>query len=264
MQDYYPAAYLPYKSAIEDERWALMRWVRRRNIRRYRRVVEQFSRRVPGRVLDIGCSTGIFLAEMRDAGWEVCGVDPSPIAVTYARQRFGLEVFERRFLDVNLAAGQFTVVTLWDVLEHTFDPLETLRAVHRLLETDGIVVMALPSYESWDRLIFGRYWIGYDAPRHLYVFPRDVLRDILTHAGFDVVRMRCAFGGYHTFIASLRLWINQHVHHQVVRRALLGLLNVPGLRIPFSPLGVVADRLGRGNKLEIIARKVKSVSAVSL
>ncbi len=259
MGRYYPITYLPYKSAIEDERWALMRWVRRRNIRRYRHVVEQFSPRVPGRVLDVGCSTGIFLAEMRDACWEPYGVDPSPIAVVYARRRFGLEVFEGRLLDAGLTEGQFAAATLWDVLEHTFNPLETLRIVHRLLEVDGIVVMAIPHYESWDRMIFGQYWIGYDAPRHLYVFPRDVLRDMLARVGFEIVRMRCAFGGYYTFVASLRLWINQHVHWQPVRTLLLRLFDIPGLRYLFSPLAAVADLLGQGNKLEVIARKVEPV-----
>lgn len=257
MERYYPAAYSPYKSAIEDERWSLMRRVRRRNIRRYCRAVEQFSSRVPGRVLDVGCSTGIFLAEMRDAGWETYGVDLSPIAIAYARERFELEVFEGRLTDADLTAGQFTAATLWDVLEHTFNPVETLQTIHRLLEVNGIVVIAVPHYESWDRLIFGRHWIGYDAPRHLYVFPRDVLRDMLVRIGFDVVHIRCAFGGYYTFTASLRLWINQHVRHQPVRRLWLRLLDVPGLRLPFTPITAIADRLGRGNKLTIVARKVE-------
>ncbi len=255
MDRYYPAAYLPYKSAIEDERWALMRRVRRYNIRQRRRAVEQFSPRVPGRVLDVGCSTGIFLAEMRDAGWETNGVDLSPIAIAYARERFGLDAFEGRLTDADLPDGQFSAATLWDVLEHTFDPLETLQSIHRLLEVNGIVVIAVPHYESWDRQLFGRHWIGYDAPRHLHVFSRDVLRDMLARAGFDVVRAECAFGGYYTFSASLRLWIKQQVRHQGARKIWLRLLDVPGLRLPFIPLTAIVDRLGRGNKLTVVARK---------
>lgn len=255
MDRYYPDTYLPYKSAIEDERWSLMRWVRRRNIRQYRRAVERFSPRVPGRVLDVGCSTGIFLAEMRDAGWETYGVDTSLIAIAYARERFGLDAFEGRLTDADLPDDQFTAATLWDVLEHTFDPLETLQTIHRLLEMNGIVVIAVPHYESWDRQLFGRYWIGYDAPRHLHAFSRDVLRDALIRAGFDVVSMQCAFGGYYTFTASLRLWINQRVRHQTARKLWLRLLNVPGMRLPFVPITAVADRLGRGNKLTVVARK---------
>ncbi|MCP4535529.1 MAG: class I SAM-dependent methyltransferase [Chloroflexi bacterium] len=255
MDHYYPADYLPYKSAIEDERWALMRWVRRYNIRQRRRAVERFSRHVPRRVLDVGCSTGIFLAEMRDAGWETYGVDISPIAIAYARERFGLDAFEGLLADADLPAGQFTAVTLWDVLEHTFDPLETLQTIHRLLKADGIVVIAVPHYESWDRQLFGRYWIGYDAPRHLHVFSRDILRDMLDRAGFDVVHAQCAFGGYYTFTASLRLWINQRVRHQTARKLWLCLLSIPGMRLPFMPITAIADRLGRGSKLTIVARK---------
>ena len=256
MGDYYPAAYLPYKSAIEDERWALMRWMRRRNIRQYRRAVEEFSPRVPGRVLDVGCSTGIFMAEMRDAGWETNGVDLSPVAIKYARERFGLDAFEGRLADADLPDGQFSAATLWDVLEHTYNPVETLQTIHRLLEANGIVVIAVPHYEGWDRQLFGRCWIGYDAPRHLHVFSRAVLGDMLARAGFEVVRAQCAFGGYYTFTASLRLWINQHVRRQAARKLWFRLLNVPGLRIPFMPITAIADRLGRGNKLMVVAHKV--------
>jgi len=262
MSRYYPATYLPYKSAIEDEQWTLMRWVRRRNIRRYRQVVEELSPRVPGRILDVGCSTGIFLAEMRNADWETYGIDPSPVAVAYARQRFGLEVFEGPLSEADLATERFTVVTMWDVLEHTFNPLKILKSIHQLLETEGIVVITIPSYESWDRLLFGRYWIGYDAPRHLYVFPREVLQSMLTHVGFEIVHLRCAFGGYYTFIASLRLWINQHIRNPFMRNIWFQLLNVPGLRLPFFPVTTVAGWLGKGNKLEVVARKIKPIQIV--
>jgi 2-polyprenyl-3-methyl-5-hydroxy-6-metoxy-1,4-benzoquinol methylase len=263
MARYYPTAYLPYKSAIEDERWALMRWARRRNIRRYCSVIEQFSPRAPGRVLDIGCSTGIFLAEMRNAGWEPYGIDLSPTAVVYARRRFGLPVFEGQLSDANLAAGRFTAATLWDVLEHTFNPLDILQTVHRLLEMDGIIAITVPHYESWDRLFFGQYWIGYDAPRHLYVFPREALSDMLVQTGFEIVHTRCAFGGYFTSVASLRLWLNQHLRQPAAYELLSRLISVPGIRFLFSPWDTLVDRLGRGNKLEVIARKVEPASKAS-
>jgi SAM-dependent methyltransferase len=193
---------------------------------------------------------------MRDAGWEATGIDLSPTAIAYARQRFGLQVFEGQLADAGLAAEQFTAATLWDVLEHTFNPLETLQTLHRLLETDGIVVITVPHYESWDRLIFGRQWIGYDAPRHLYVFTRTSLCSILRQAGFEVESMRCAFGGYFTTVASLRLWFNAHVRTPVLREALYRLISIHGVRFLFSPWDLLVDKMGRGNKLEVIGRKV--------
>jgi len=250
---FYPTEYLPYKLDIEDERWRLMRWVRRRNIRKYRQVVEKFSARVPGRVLDIGCSTGIFLAEMKEAGWDAYGVELNPNAAEYARSHFGLDVSIGTLEEADLDKDTFTAVTFWDVLEHTRDPQETLCRVHTLLNNKGILIMTVPNYDSWDRHLFKRYWVGYDAPRHFYVFPRPVLSRLLSQAGFEVLRMRCAFGGYHTTAASVRLWLSQV--SPLLRTLIISLLEIPMMRLPFLPFEIITDALNVGGKLEVVARK---------
>jgi len=253
---YYPPEYSPYRGAIQDERFFLVRWARRRTILRRCRVVEQVSPRVPGRILDVGCSTGIFLDAMREGGWETQGIDLSPQAVEYARQRLGLQVFQGQLLEAQLPPNFFDVVTLWDVLEHTFDPLETLREVNRLLVEGGIVELTLPHWESFDRRLFGREWIGYDCPRHLFIFSRPVLRNLLEKSGFYLVQARCDFGGYATFIASLRLWLNQRILLPRVRQFIVKLLDLPGVRHPFAPFFKLVDWLGWGGSLLVIARKV--------
>jgi len=252
---FYPAEYVPYKTAIEDEGWGLMRWMRRRNIAKYRHVVEDFSARVPGHILDVGCSTGIFLAEMREAGWDTHGVELNAAAAKYARRRFELDVAVGSLNGTELPYGAFTAVTFWDVLEHTADPQGTLRKTHTLLGKDGIVVITVPNYDSWDRRVFGRYWIGYDAPRHFYVFPESVLTKMLVRAGFEVLDVRCAFGGYHTTVASLRLWLTRSACPRL-RRLLLRLIDLPGMRLPFLPLERVVDVFGVGGKQQVVARKV--------
>jgi SAM-dependent methyltransferase len=251
---FYPAEYVPYKAAIEDEGWWLMRWMRRRNIGKYRRVVEDYSTRFPGRVLDVGCSTGVFLAEMRRAGWDAYGVELNAAAAEYARRRFALDVLVGSLDSTELLCGDLTAVTFWDVLEHTADPQGTLSRVHALLEKDGVVVITVPNYDSWDRHVFGRYWIGYDAPRHFYVFPRSVLERMLVRAGFEVLDMRCAFGGYYTTVASLRLWLMRNARPSL-RRFFLRLIDFPGMRLPFYPLERATDVLGVGGKLLVVARK---------
>jgi SAM-dependent methyltransferase len=251
---FYPAEYLPYKKAIEDERWKLMRWMRRRNISKYRRVIEDYAAHVPGVVLDVGCSTGIFLSEMQRRGWKAYGVELSPSAAEYANTHFGLNVLPGTLDDMEILDKTLTAVTFWDVLEHIPDPQGTLSRVHGLLEDNGIVVITVPNTSSWDRSLFGRYWIGYDAPRHFNVFPKPVLTELLVAAGFEVLRARCAFGGYYTTVASLRLWANQRMSVPF-RKWLMRAIDVPGVRLPFYPLEVITDALGVGGKLEVVARK---------
>src|SRR5207249_2479651 len=45
-----------------------------------------------GKLLEIGCGGGSFLAGMRDLGWEVEGIDFDPVAVDHARRQYGLDV----------------------------------------------------------------------------------------------------------------------------------------------------------------------------
>lgn len=255
MAGYYPQDYRPYKRAIADERWAPMRWMRGRNIRRRRRAAERHAPRIPGRVLDVGCSTGIFLAEMQSAGWQGTGVEVNEPAATYARERFGLEVMNGTLEQANLPVGTFDVITFWDVLEHTHDPLAALRRAHGLLRPGGVVIATVPNHHSLDRKLFGPTWIGFDAPRHLTVLAPGTLRRMFKRAGLNVVTLRCDFGGFFSFAASLRHWANSALPWAGVRRALTALTDLPGLRLPLEPLFAVVDKTGWGSELIVVARK---------
>jgi SAM-dependent methyltransferase len=255
MAAYYPRDYRPYKRAIADERWALMRWMRQRNIRRRRRAAERHAHRVPGQVLDVGCSTGIFLAEMEDAGWRGTGIETNQSAAAYARERLGLEVLGETLEQAELPGGSFDLITFWDVLEHMHDPLATLSHVHDLLQPGGIVVATVPNYRSLDRKLFGSAWIGFDAPRHLTVFAPDTLRRLLEQAGLDIVVLRCDFGGFFSFVASLRHWANATLPWPSMRKVLASATELPGLRLPTEPFFAVIDRTGWGSELAVVARK---------
>ncbi len=158
-----------------------------------------------------------------------------------------------------MEAEKFAVATLWDVLEHTYNPLQTLRMLNTLLVPGGTVVLTVPHWESWDRQFFGRYWIGYDAPRHLSVFTRETLRKMLNQAGYDIVAMKCAFGGYFTTLPSIKHWANAHIGSIKARHRLFRLLSIPGLRYFVLPYDTASDLLGRGNKLCVVGRKSRSV-----
>jgi 2-polyprenyl-3-methyl-5-hydroxy-6-metoxy-1,4-benzoquinol methylase len=99
-----------------------------------------------GRLVDVGCATGFFLDEAREAGWKVAGVDCSPWARSMAARQLGLETFESLTEARENAAAPFQAVTLFQVLEHLADPAEALREVAAALEPGGTLVV-----ETWDR-----------------------------------------------------------------------------------------------------------------
>ncbi len=122
IQNYYLPDYHPYSMAVEDDPLLVSRLLRRYDQHKRYRAVERHIR-VPGKILDIGCSTGLFLHSMQQHGWTTYGVEPSAYAANYAVQRFGLDVRQMVLEEAKFEANFFDVVSLWDVFEHLYDPI---------------------------------------------------------------------------------------------------------------------------------------------
>lgn len=253
ISSFYPENYQNYRPAVEDERFWIMRLARRSNLARRRKIVESFSGLHTGCILDVGCSTGLFLHEMALAGWEASGVEPAGPAAAYARRRFGLDVFQGMLLQSPYPPGTFDVITFWDVLEHTFSPAEELRRVAELLKPGGWVAINIPNYDSPEREWFGPLWNGYDPPRHFYVFTRETLSVFLKNAGFTNLAWVCFMPSYFSFIISLDKWLKEHSPRLAGPAKFF--LNVPGVRFLFEPYFSLLNWRKRGGVIAVFAQK---------
>lgn len=250
--DYYPSHYAAYRGAIDRERSPLMRWKRRRNLLPSVNAVSAYFAQ-PGTLLDVGCATGNYLAEMRRRGWQVHGVEIQPEAAAYAREALQLDVFTGDLLDAPFAAGSFDAITLWDVLEHTHNPLAILRATRRLLKPGGIVAFSIPDLQSADAALFGNYWIGFDAPRHLYLFEDETMALLLQEANLRYLGRDHFLGTYHTWVASLHTWLNARMAAGAARETLLRLAYLPFLAPLAAPLFGLLNRRGKGSVVTLFA-----------
>ena len=250
---YYTPDYTPYRSAIEDERSWLMRTIRKGKLVKRCKLVEKYSGLKTGRILDVGCSTGLFLHEMAQAGWETCGVELTPDVAEYARTRFGLDVFTGMLSEASFPPQSFDVISFWDVLEHTFSPAAELARASQLLKPDGLLAINIPNYHCPDRQLFGPHWVGYDPPRHLYVFTRATLTALLHKTRFRPVQWLCFMSSYYSFIISLETWLTNHAPRltKPVSRA----ANFPGVRYLFEPYFTLMNLLQHGGVIAVFARK---------
>ena len=253
MAAYYPPEYECYRMAIEDERFQIMRWMRQGKLARRRRLVERYSGQRTGRLLDVGCATGLFLHEMAESGWQVAGIEPAASAVEYARRRFSLDVFQGMLQDAPYAPGSFDVVTLWDVLEHTFSPSDNLAYAARLLRPGGLLALTVPNWHCLDRWLFGRCWLGLDPPRHLYVFTDQTLNTMLSQAGFSVLSREFFVSGYFSFVLSLERWLE--TLSPQLSRTFRWVSGLPGMRFPFEPWFMIGNLLGKGSTVSVFSRK---------
>jgi SAM-dependent methyltransferase len=141
----------------------------------------------PGRLVEVGCSFGLFLDEARRRGWAPVGVDVSPYAAKQARDALGLDVRLGRVEDLELPDGGFDAAYLSETVEHLADPLRTLRRLAALLREDGLVVVGTGNVGSLAARVRGERW-GYYMPGHLQYFSIASLRRALVAAGFGAVR----------------------------------------------------------------------------
>ncbi len=204
---YYPAEYEPFTRYDHPMSWFARQGYRVSMNKKYRIAGTGIK---PGKLLDVGCGSGDFLAWMKTHGWDVYGLDLSPVAVAAARKR-GLEIFHGQLMDALYPPSNFDVITMWDVLEHVHDPYAHLKCVEHLLKPGGRFTVTLPNPDGLDFRVFGRLWTGLDVPRHLYVYSRKPLTALLEKAGLVVVSSRCITGGQRVSTWSIEWLIDERV-----------------------------------------------------
>ncbi|MGC9468022.1 MAG: class I SAM-dependent methyltransferase [Anaerolineae bacterium] len=172
-------------SAVKDPLYVAERAGRILTFEHHLKPMEQFTGPAQGRrLLDVGAYTGIFVEIAAKHGWDAWGVEPSAWAVEEGRQQ-GLQMLLGTLEDVDIPANSYSVVTMWDVIEHVAEPLETLQAAWRVLEPDGYLVVHTMDLDSALARLMGRRWPWF-MEMHLTYFTRTTLRKMLDKAGFSV------------------------------------------------------------------------------
>ena len=134
-------------------------------------------------LLDVGCGNGDFLRQVQQLGWHAVGLESDPRAYSVAAER-KLNVVKGSVPDTGLPPDSFDAVTLNHVIEHVHDPRRVLSELFRLVRPGGRVILTTPNWRSYGAKLFGRWWRGFEPPRHLVLFTPDSLSAAITNAGF--------------------------------------------------------------------------------
>ena len=144
----------------------------------------------PGKVLDVGCGNGAFMAAMQDRGYSVQGIDVSHSGVEHCRG-LGLDAVCADFLSHDFGTT-FDIITMWDVLEHLREPEAFLTRAWSLLAPGGVLVLKVPGFERMAfpliRLDARFAHIILSAPGHVQYFNRRSLGALLARCGMHDVR----------------------------------------------------------------------------
>jgi len=143
----------------------------------------------PGRLLEVGCGDGAFLAAAQARGYEVMGIEPHPERARRVQEQLAIKV-EQSFLENNtLPEKSFAVVYHCDLLAHLPDPRESLCAMTALLQPGGVLCFEVGLLggisPSWYRLI-GQLDLG----DHLWFFSDRSLKLLLSQAGLHIEKIQ--------------------------------------------------------------------------
>ena len=255
LKDYYPENYISYAPLISQVPSWWKRLDRRYGMKKRVRAIKRV--RATGNLLEVGCGTGIFLEEAsRSNCWSLVGIEPNEKAAHYARTHLELPIHQGLFSEFSLPPDHFDIITLWNVLEHMDKPFREIRHAHDLLKKGGWLVFSIPNLESLGASLFGSYWLGYDLPRHLYLFPKKTLKHLLEGIGFNLVDIRCLAGSHAAYSLSLEFWSQDWPKHLFpLRPIFLKSFNSMVVRLGLGPFIWLIDWLLLSCNVTIFAQK---------
>lgn len=158
-----------------------------------------------GRLLDIGTGRGELLRVAVQAGWAATGIEPSSSFAEYAARYSGAKIVREPVERCGFDEGSFDVVILGAVLEHLYNPDETVREIARILRDGGVLFVDVPNEEGLYFRVGNLYqklrrrdWVVNTAPTfspfHLFGFGPRSLRALLSKHGLRPTDWR-VYGG---------------------------------------------------------------------
>jgi SAM-dependent methyltransferase len=160
----------------------------------------EFFRGKKGKLLDVGCSDGNFLAWAKAAGYEVYGLDVDEAALQHARKvtpnvwNMSLDDFTKYAAEHQL---QFDTITLFEILEHQPDPQKVLGQVFQLLLPGGWIAGTVPNRERLIKTGRHRWLLLWDFPPHHFLwFNKSAATDALRKAHFQDIHIKIRENGY--------------------------------------------------------------------
>lgn len=198
---------------------------------RFLRALARFGQ--PGRLIDVGCGAGSFLAEARQQGYAVVGQEVADFFAEYGRSHHNLSILIGELEDLDLADHSFDVATAFDVIEHHPYPKQMLQEMHRLLRPGGRIMISTHDIGNLFARWYGAKWRYINPIGHLTYFNRQTLTRMLQETGFHVIYV----GGIHTVDGSrgaeMRNWVVQFVRVILLRALILGIYKPLANRLPW-------------------------------
>lgn len=227
----------------EDSVFASQSEGREKTFRRCLKYLEKFTKE-RGTLLDVGTANGSFVYVAKQAGWSVYACEMSKYLCAWARDHYQIKVQQGTIHKQNYPTDFFSLLTLFDVIEHTTSPMDTLSECNRVMKDGAILAVNFPDLDSWVAQIMKRRWVLLLSV-HLYYFNKRTITKMLEKNGFEIISIKP-----HWQSLSLKYLVKRMKEHSKI----LHLLGKIFVKLTFT--GNLQVKYNIGQSLAI-AKKVK-------
>jgi len=170
-------------------------------------------------VLDYGTATGEFLQYMTQKSFKVSGIEPNETARREANKKLNSQVR----VSIEEIQDRFDIITLWHVLEHVQNLDELIEQLKKKLNSDGILLIAVPNFKSFDAKHYKKYWAAYDLPRHIWHFSPQSIRKLFKKHQCRIIGEQALY--FDSFYVSLLSEQYRSGHKNIIKGFYNGLIS---------------------------------------
>lgn len=203
--------------------------------------IEKYSSK--GNILDIGCSSGIFLDIARERTWKTWGVELNVQEYSMACKR-GHQVYNQLLGKIKFET-RFNAITLWDVFEHIKDGAFYLNMMKKMLFEKGVIFLQIPSADALAARILQEKCNMFDGLEHVNLYGVNTIKQLADKCGLKILDIR-------TVISEIGVINNYLNYEDPYLGSVDNKTNIPGL-IDETQLN---ERL-MGYKLQVVLGEMK-------
>lgn len=152
-------------------------------------------------VMDIGCGTGRTILKLANSGFtNVQGIDPyleNDIVHNIKNQK--VHIWKKEASEVH---EKYDIITLTNVMEHLPNPHDAFESFSNMMHDKSTLIMYLPvmSNFTWEHYGIKQHQL-WDAPRHLFIYSIDALRQVAAAHGLELTKCKSHF--YYRILADV-------------------------------------------------------------
>lgn len=171
-----------------------------------------------GKILDIGCTNGIFSEILIKKGFNCFGLEIMDQAIKEAEKK-GLRVRKGSFLDkFPFNSNMFDIVFAGDTIEHTIDDGAFLKEIHRVLKKDGLMILTTANLVSLGNrllILLGKLPRFVYSEFHYKIYTPDLLKSKIVKSGFEIQKVDSSYVIismiFNKFIGRIGEWFGSQI-----------------------------------------------------